>query len=992
MPLLRLSVHSKSGLLSAILLERSDEGRFFEAVDHLWLAGAPQDEAERARRSALALAGALRARRARAFAAAERYFERYASMMATDSFLERFDATFDAHLAWAEAAFLAGSYERAQTLCAHLERRARNPIEHLRVRRILISYYEKTNRFVEAIRLSFATLTDVGVVLPDYEALTPADVQAEIARFLERFALFDAQKSSACPSSATREAVAMLFDVAVPLWSARVDALPFVVARAGILSLEHGFSPASGAILVVLGSVLCIALGDAIVGTAVAKLGLEVQERVGSPDYEAFTRYAYSAMVQFHSESARLGRDGLLASYHRSLAVGSRRWAAAAMESYAQRGALIGLPLSQVAEEVAEGRSALLRLEQEGSLTFFETLRHFVERILEREQTPWDLGPRQTDASRALAHFRKANHGGLIAIHTTLCMLELLASGDDQAAYTIAKADQEALLQPRGQLQTELGVALFALVSARCAPADDQAADAEIARAAERFERSARFEATSFAGYHALVDAARLDRAGIFDAAGTACDRAIDIFERDSVLHLLAFANELAARIHLRAGHERVARFYQAAAHRAYARWGAPRATRRLEAELGLVVGPPPVSPSASPDGEISQVDIVSLLKATRAIAGEIELDRLITTLLPIVAENAGANRAHLFLDHDGILELEGRCDADLSVVRALPGERRRASDAPLAIATLVARTREAWLHEDASCVPTFASDPYLARRGRVAVLAAPIERLGKVAGVIVLENDLVVGAFTPHHSKVVAALNAQIAVALENATLYDEIRQLYRRLTTAEDEERRALHGELHDQVGANLAALRLELEVALSLLARDDAASTRLHLATALDVAAETITMARDLMAELRPPALDDYGLLAALRIFAETQSLRLALPVDVAGHDLSPRPTRLVEDALFRVAQEAVINAARHASASRIAIEVRALDTQVQLIITDDGVGFDLDVPAAGPDHWGLKNMRERARAVGGELRITTAPGAGTRVTADAPRASS
>jgi signal transduction histidine kinase len=84
--------------------------------------------------------------------------------------------------------------------------------------------------------------------------------------------------------------------------------------------------------------------------------------------------------------------------------------------------------------------------------------------------------------------------------------------------------------------------------------------------------------------------------------------------------------------------------------------------------------------------------------------------------------------------------------------------------------------------------------------------------------------------------------------------------------------------------------------------------------------------------------------------------------------------------------------VINAARHACASRIAIEVRALDTHVQLSITDDGVGFDLNVPPSGPDHWGLKNMRERARAVGGELRVTTAPGAGTRVTADAPRASS
>jgi PAS domain S-box-containing protein len=764
------SIHAK---LSSVLLGRGDEGRLFEAVDHLWLAGEPEDEAERARRSTLALAAALRAHRARAFGAAERYFERYASTMDPRSFVEHFDATFEAHLEWAEAAFLAGSYERAETLCEKLDRRARSPIEHLRVRRILISYYDKSYRFVEAIRLSFATLADIGVVLPDYEAISPADIQSEVARFLERFGRVSAGDLPACASSTTREATGMLVDVATPLWSARVDALPYVVARAAVLSLEEGISPASGVSLVVLGSMLCITLADASVGTAVAKLGLDVQERVGSADYEAFTRYAYSAMVHFHSESALLGRDGLLASYHRSLAVGSRRWAAASMESYALRGALIGLPLSAVAHEVAEGRAALLRLEQEGTITYFEALRHFVERILEREETPWDLGPRRTDATSAIAHFRETNHGGLIALHTTLCMLELLTGGDDQAAYAVATADQESLLQPRGQLQSELGIALFALVSARCARAGDEAADAEIARAAARFERSAPFEATSFGGYHALVEAARLDRAGSSDAAWTACDRAIAIFERDSVLHLLALANELAVRIHRRAGHGRVARFYQEAAHRAYERWGAPKAMRRLEAELGLVVRSPPASPSSMLSGEISQVDVVSLLKATRAIAGEIELDRLITTLLPIVAENAGANRAYLFLDRGGTLELEGRCDAELCVARALPGERTQLSNAPFAVATLVARTRGALLHEDTSVVAKFASDPYLTRRGRIALLAAPIERLGKVTGVIVLENDLVAGAFTAHHVKVVSALNAQIAVALENAALY---------------------------------------------------------------------------------------------------------------------------------------------------------------------------------------------------------------------------
>jgi signal transduction histidine kinase len=215
------------------------------------------------------------------------------------------------------------------------------------------------------------------------------------------------------------------------------------------------------------------------------------------------------------------------------------------------------------------------------------------------------------------------------------------------------------------------------------------------------------------------------------------------------------------------------------------------------------------------------------------------------------------------------------------------------------------------------------------------------------------------------------------------------EMRQLYMRLANVEDDERRALHAELHDQVGANLSALRLQLDVAASLLSRNDASSAERHLGDARVVAAEKIAMARDLMAGLRPPALDDFGLVAALRTLAESLSSRLNLQIDVAGDDVTPRPGSLVESSLFRIAHEAVINAARHASATRVAVAFAERDGRVILTVRDDGVGFDLDAPGIDSDHWGLKSMRERARAIGGMLHVESAPGAGTRVTAEVPR---
>jgi signal transduction histidine kinase len=218
-----------------------------------------------------------------------------------------------------------------------------------------------------------------------------------------------------------------------------------------------------------------------------------------------------------------------------------------------------------------------------------------------------------------------------------------------------------------------------------------------------------------------------------------------------------------------------------------------------------------------------------------------------------------------------------------------------------------------------------------------------------------------------------------------------EQMRQLYMRLAHVEDDERRTLHAELHDQIGANLSALRIEIDVAASLLARDDAEGAGRHMASARDVAAETMTVARGVMAALRPPALDDYGLVAALRTFAAAQGPRLNLSIQVSGGDLLPRPAALVESSLFRIAHEAVVNAARHASAAQVSVDVADRDGLVVLTITDDGIGFDPDAPGTRPDHWGLRSMYERAQAIGGTLRVISSPGAGTRIMAEVPRES-
>jgi two-component system sensor histidine kinase UhpB len=214
-------------------------------------------------------------------------------------------------------------------------------------------------------------------------------------------------------------------------------------------------------------------------------------------------------------------------------------------------------------------------------------------------------------------------------------------------------------------------------------------------------------------------------------------------------------------------------------------------------------------------------------------------------------------------------------------------------------------------------------------------------------------------------------------------------LRNLSRRLIAVEESERRKINRELHDRVGASLSALNLNLSILRSQLSRESLRAVGARLEDTQRLLEETTTHVRDLMADLHPPALDDYGLLAALRTYVESLGARIAVPISIRGEPLVPRLPLAAETALFRVAQGALINAVAHAQAKRIEVLLAASPDRVTLTIADDGVGFDVTHASLAHASWGLAIMRERAEAVGAELTVESAPGKGTRICVEISR---
>jgi PAS domain S-box-containing protein len=218
----------------------------------------------------------------------------------------------------------------------------------------------------------------------------------------------------------------------------------------------------------------------------------------------------------------------------------------------------------------------------------------------------------------------------------------------------------------------------------------------------------------------------------------------------------------------------------------------------------------------------------------------------------------------------------------------------------------------------------------------------------------------------------------------------HERLQSLSRRLVEVQEAERRDLVRKLHDEVGQNLTAMSINLNIIRSQL--DGEMSTKIvpRLDDSMKLVEGTVERIRDVMAELRPPVLDDYGLTAALHWYSKRFSERTGISPVLQVEELTQRLPLSTETALFRIAQEALTNVAKYARAKQVTLALEEIDGGIHLTVADDGVGFNLTThhKPARPE-WGLINMIERAEAIGGQFSLESTPGKGTRVVVEVPR---
>jgi signal transduction histidine kinase len=363
-----------------------------------------------------------------------------------------------------------------------------------------------------------------------------------------------------------------------------------------------------------------------------------------------------------------------------------------------------------------------------------------------------------------------------------------------------------------------------------------------------------------------------------------------------------------------------------------------------------------------------------SLNEVSIALAGELELPRVLSLVTDRLRDLIDARNVFIALPSGGRL-----------VIRAASGEQaERLVGEELPQASKSLRVLE---RRQSERVDSVADDPeidqvFASRLEAAAGLFVPLLVRNAAIGVVVAHDKTGHDPrFSDEDLRLAETFAARAAVAADLSTRV--ARDAVARVVDAQELERKRLARELHDETGQALTSVLLGLKEV-----EDSHDETELRAATGRlrKLLVETLQDVRRLAVELRPKALDDFGLVAALERLAETFSEKTGIPVEVEAMLGDTRLPQEVETALYRIVQEALTNVVKHARASRVSVFLRRKDDSVAAVIEDDGIGFSAEDTRNGG--WGIVGMRERIGLLDGRLDVESSPDRGTSVVAEVP----
>ena len=781
--------------------ETAREEKLFEIVGHLNLGQElivqPSD------REALAkfnLQAGKKARHSTAYAAAKTYLETGIKLLQTNCWKNQYDLTLALYVEATEAAYLNTDIDEMERLVTEVLQQAKTALDTVKVYGLKIKAYTSQGKFIEAIHTGLTILKQFDIYLPESPDVEDvARVSQETQGFLGSKQPGELLHLPEMTNPQILAAMEIINEISVPAYLTKPNLNSLIIMTQMNLSMIYGNAPVSALGYSSYGLFLCAIAGDIDRGYEFGQLALNLLSKLKEKKLEARVLFVTTTFI-FHwkvhiKETLKLLQN----AYSSGWESGSLMDLGYAAYIYGTHAYLMGYELSQLQQEMTAYSLVLAQINQQTQLKYNELYRQSVLNLLGQTACPFLLLGEAKKEQNLLAQYQQNNDKtGLWHFCFNKLVLCYLFQRIEQAVEYIQRAE-DYLGGGKGMCNIPAFHFYASLTRLSVLPSYPQYKQEklweQVAESQKNLQNWATHAPMNHLHKYYLVEA-ETNRVLANKMAAIECyDLAIQGAKDNEYIQEEALANELAAKFYLGWGKEKVAAGYMQEAYYCYARWGAKAKVTDLEKGYPQLLAPilqlpravnsfketiarETITSSKTSSSASEFLDLATLLKASQAISGEIELNKLLTTLLKIAIANAGASKCVLLLKQDSSLILVAMVEEGKSP-QLLPSIPLEASqDLAVSVVNTVKHTLQPVVLVDARIDTQFAVDSYIEKYQPKSIICSPILNQGYSIGVLYLENNLTVGAFTGDRIEVLNLICAQAAISLENARLYQAAKQ----------------------------------------------------------------------------------------------------------------------------------------------------------------------------------------------------------------------
>ncbi|NER36087.1 MAG: AAA family ATPase [Oscillatoria sp. SIO1A7] len=776
--------------------EAEREAQIFDLVAQLNygvdLIAAPGEREQLAR---LNLMAGRKAKAATAYSAAVAYLTVAQKLLAASCWQTQYDLALAIYEEAAEAAYLSTEFENMEQLVETVLQQAKALLDKVKVYEAKIQASMAQNKPLVGIAIALPVLRELGVELP--ESPQPEDIQqglAETASLLggkRPSELIELPEMTAPDKLAAMRIISKLIPA---VYVAGPQLLPLVVLQQVNLSIKYGNAADSAFAYANYGQILCGVLGELEKAYEFGRLALEVLSRLNARSLAAKTyTVVYFCITHWREHLAKTLKP-FQESFTIGLETGDVEYGAYSALNYCTHCYLNGRELSDVSREMDNYTLQLRKLKQETALNYLVIFRQAVLNLRGfADENPWTLSG-FAYKEKVMLPLHQASNDVLAIAHMSLNKLLISYLFGE---FVIAVDNAEIVATYLNEATAFAGIPIYyfynslarlALYPNAC-EAQREKTMQKVTATQKKMQKWADNAPMNYLHKFYLVEAERHRALGEKLEAIELYDCAIAGAKANEYIQEEALANELAAKFYLDWGKEKFAAGYMQEAYYCYARWGAKAKIEQLEEKYPQLLLPilqeSKYRPSPSNPGITTQtlgtvtsttsvLDLASAIKASQAISSEISLDALLSKLMGVVLENAGADKGALILNRSDTWEVAAICINGNSNLTNSP--LNGTENLPSSIINTVKRTGESFIINNLERETAFASDPYLSQEQPLSLCCTPILHIGKLIGILYLENRAIADAFTPDRIEVLNLLTAQAAISIENARLYSRL------------------------------------------------------------------------------------------------------------------------------------------------------------------------------------------------------------------------